>query len=63
MSVDFKEHHLVTINEAYFSKVHLGFSEEALMKLLKNYLLTRTAIRVDFSKCYPYKLIFDDEVA
>jgi hypothetical protein len=52
VNVDLEQHHLVTVNEAHYSKVHLGFSSEAWMKLLKNYILTRSDIQVDFSKCY-----------
>ena len=55
VSVDFKEHHTVNIDEAHFSKVHLGFSDETWIKLLKSYILTRTEIQVDFSKCYQYQ--------
>ena len=54
VNVDYKQHHKVSIDESHFSKVHLGFSDEAWMKLFKNYILTRTDIRVDFSKCYQY---------
>ena len=54
VNVDYKQHHHVSIGEAHFSKVHLGFSDEAGMKLFKKYILTRTDIRVDFSKCYQY---------
>ena len=53
----FKQHHFVTIDEAHLSKVHLGFCSEIWMKILKNYIVTRTDIKVDFSKCftgYPY---------
>ena len=53
VNVDYKQHHFVTIDEAHFSKVHLGFSE-AWMNFFKNYILTRTDIRFDFSKCYQY---------
>ena len=60
VNVDFKQHHHVSIDEAHFSKVHLGFSDEAWMKLLKNYLLTGTEIRVDFSKSYQYPYPFND---
>ena len=52
VNVDYKQHHQVSIDESHFSKVHLGFSDEAWMKLFKKYVLTRTDIRVDFSKCY-----------
>ena len=54
MNVDYKQHHRVSIDEAHFSKVHLGFSDEAWMKLLQNYIMTKTEIRVDFSKCHQY---------
>ena len=54
VNVDYKQHHKVSIDESHFSKVHLGFSDEAWMKLFKKYILTRTDIRVDFSKCYQY---------
>ena len=57
MNVDYKQHHRVSIGETHFSKVHLGFSEEAWMKLFKNYILTKTEIRVDFSKWYLYRSI------
>ena len=59
MNVDYKKHHLVSIDEAHFSKVHLGFSDEAWMKLLQNYISTKTEIRVDFSKCHQYR--FSDQ--
>ena len=55
MNVDYKQHHRVSIGETHFSKVHLGFSEEAWMKLLQNYISTKTEIRVDFSKTYQYR--------
>ena len=55
MNVDYKQHHRVTIDEAHCSKVHLGFSDEAWMKLFKNYILSKSEIRVDFSKCHEYK--------
>ena len=55
MNVDYKQHHRVSIGETHFSKVHLGFSEEAWMKLLQNYISTKTEIRVDFSKCHKYQ--------
>ena len=38
MNVDYKQHHRVSIGEAHFSKVHLGFSGEAWMKLFKNHI-------------------------
>ena len=60
VNVDYKHHHNVSIDEAHFSKVHLGFSDEAWMNLFKNYLLTRTEIRVDFSKSYQYQYPFSD---
>ena len=62
VNVDYKQHHRVSINEAHYSKVHLGFSDEAWMQLLKNYILTKTDIKVDFSKCYQYQIMFDDKV-
>ena len=36
VNVDYKHHHNVSIDEAHFSKVHLGFSDEAWMNLFKN---------------------------
>ena len=38
MNVDYKQHHRVSIGESHFSKVHLGFSGEAWMKLFKNHI-------------------------
>ena len=54
LKIDYKQHHLVIIGESWRSKWHLGFSDEAWMKLFKNYISTKKDIRVDFSKTYQY---------
>ena len=45
--VDFKQYHLTFIDKAYYSKLHLGFSNEAWVKLLQNYICNRTELHVD----------------
>jgi hypothetical protein len=48
-SVPRQEHHNVTVNEAHYSKVHLGFSSDAWVELFTNYIKNRTNLNVDFS--------------
>ena len=49
LSIPPKNHHFVKAGESHFSKVHLGFSEDAWIEIVQKYFKTHTDLDIDFS--------------
>ena len=49
LSIPPKDHHTVKANECHFSKVCLGFSDDAWVEIIQRYFRKHTDLEIDFS--------------
>jgi hypothetical protein len=56
--------HSVTVDEAHYSKVHLGFDNDLWAYLMMNYIRNRMGLDIDFSQVHqfddPYCRLYDN---